>query len=847
MTTPSPLPIDAIRPDLSRALGAGSRVILQAPTGSGKSTRVPGMILDDLDLPPDQQIVVLQPRRLAARMLARRVARERNVPLGDEVGYQVRLDRKAGPRTRIRYVTEGILLRQWLRHPALDPVACIVFDEFHERHLHGDLSLAHALRLQAGARPDLKLVLMSATLDTDPLQAFLPDATLLVSEGRTHPVDIHYLHRDPRATRTPIWESAATAANRLADRTEGDLLIFMPGRFEIDRTLEALKRSPLGKTADLLPLHGELSNAQQDRATTPGGRRRVIVSTNIAETSLTLEGVTGVVDSGLARVARFDPVRGVDQLNVEPVSRASADQRAGRAGRTAPGVCVRLWTEAGHRNRPPRDTPEIHRVDLAESVLTLAALGVTDWSRLALPDPPDAHTLANTRDTLRRLGALSADGTPTPTGKRLLDFPAHPRMGRLLLEAETRGVVPEAARIAALLQGRPLFVRKIPDPVRRAQRDTFAADGSSDLLTALHALEWAEAMRFDPGKCRELGVHAGAARQAAQTAGLFARAAKSPSTPAPSRLRDTELRKCLAVAFADHLARRRPDTRRCDLVDGRVAEIDRDSVCDDPALLVAAEIRDSERAATPFLVGLTRIEDAWLGELWPDLFDRVTQARYDPHLKRVITEHRKTFGKLVLEKRVSHEVADDDAARILLEQVDAGTVPLPGWDDDVERWITRLNCLSTWRPDWELPPIAPEDRRMLLTHMLAGCRSRKDVKQLDVRSRVEEWLGPMQRDLLRDHCPTRIPLASGRRGRVHYQEGAPPTIASRLQDFFGMRQTPTVAGGTISCVAELLAPNGRPAARTDDLARFWKEGYPLVRKDLKGRYPKHPWPEHPCP
>ena len=840
---PPPLPIDDIRADVADALSSGSRVILQAPTGSGKSTRVPGMILDDLDLPPEKQIVVLQPRRLAARMLARRVARERNVPLGDEVGYQVRLDRKAGPRTRIRYVTEGILMREWLRAPRLDHVACIVFDEFHERHLHGDLSLAHALRLQARARPDLNLVLMSATLDTDPLRAFLPDASVITSEGRTYPVHIHYLHRDPRATRTPVWESAATAANRLAEDREGDLLVFMPGRFEIDRTLEALKRTPLGKSADLLPLHGELSNDQQDRAATPGGRRRVIVSTNIAETSLTLEGVTGVVDSGLARIARFDPVRGVDQLNVEPISRASADQRAGRAGRTAPGTCVRLWTEAGHRNRPARDTPEIHRVDLAEAVLTLAALGVTDWSELALPDPPEPRVLANTRDTLRRLGALAADGAPTSTGKRLLDFPAHPRMGRLLLEAETRGVVPEAARIAALLQGRPLFVRKVSDAVQRERRDLFAGDGHSDVLMALRALEWAEAMRFDTGKCRELGVHAGAARQAAQTAGLFARAAKSRPSPAPPHTRDLELRKCLAVAFADHLARRRPDTRRCDLVDGRVAEIDRDSVCDAATLLVATEIRDSERAKTPFLVGCTRVEDEWLGALWPDLFDDSTEARYDAHLKRVVTEHRKTFGELVLHTDVSHDVTDDDAARILLERVEAGDIPLPGWDEEVERWITRLNCLAAWRPDWELPPITAEDRRMVLSHMLAGCRTRKDVKKLDISSRVAEWLDPMGRDLVRDHCPTRVALASGRRGRIRYEEGAPPTVSSKLQDFFGMTQTPAVAGGTIHCVAELLAPNGRPAARTDDLARFWKEGYPLVRKDLKGRYPKHPWPE----
>ncbi|MDA3874433.1 MAG: ATP-dependent helicase HrpB, partial [Kiritimatiellae bacterium] len=759
------------------------------------------------------------------------------------VGYQVRLDRKAGSRTRIRYVTEGILLREWLRNPKLDHVGLIIFDEFHERHLYGDLSLAHALRLQASARSDLKVILMSATLDTDPLQAFLPDAEVITSAGRSFPVEIHYLDRDPRSSGTDIWDSAATAAEALSKRMGGDLLIFMPGRFEIDRTLEALKRTKVGKEADCLPLHGNLAPQEQDRAVSPGGRRRVIVATNIAETSLTIEGVTGVIDSGLARVARFDPVRGVDQLQVEAISQASADQRAGRAGRTSPGQCVRLWTRAGHASRPLRETPEIHRVDLAEAVLTLRALGVTDWTTLALPDPPDASVLQHTERFLSRLGALDREGEITETGRQLLEYPAHPRIGRLMLEAEKRGLNEEAALLAGLLQGRPLFSRKLPASVRQQQVELFAGDGDSDLLMLLRAVQWAEAMRFDRRKCQELGIHAGSAHEALQTAGLFNRIGRNRGASQNGCFETSiGLRKCLAVAFADHLALRRPDTRRCDLVDGRVAEIGKESVCGDADLMVAAEIRDPERAKTPFLTGVTRVELEWLDELWPDSFEHTQRVVYDEQAKRVISESRTQFGELVFENKRCHEVGDDDAGRLLLEAVEDGLVPLTGWDADVDAWITRLNCLAAWKPEWELPPITSVDRRTLLEHMLSGCRTRKDVKTLNVRAQIEGWLSPMQRVLVQEQCPTRIRLPNGRQARVRYEEGAPPVVASKLQDFLGMNESPRVAGGHIPCKVELLAPNGRPAALTEDLQSFWKNGYPLVRKELKGRYPKHEWP-----
>lgn len=834
------LPIYDVQSAFTDALNQGNRIILQAPTGSGKSTQVPQMVLEAAGIDTRKEIVVMQPRRLAARMLAKRVADERKVMLGAEVGYHVRLDRKCSSETRIRYVTEGIILREWLHHPKMDHVTCLIFDEFHERHLYGDLSLAHALHLQETNRPDLKIILMSATLDTEPLQAFLPDADVISSEGRSYPVDIHYLDRDPQATRTDLWQSASDAANRISPIYDGNILIFMPGVFEINKTLDALKRSQLGKSVNCYPLHGSLPAHEQDLAVNPSQDRKVIVATNIAETSLTIDGVNCVIDAGVARVARFDPIRGIDQLNLEPISRASADQRAGRAGRTAPGLCVRLWTEAGHRHRPARETPEIHRVDLAEAVLTFRALGVSDWKELSLPDPPDENIIRTTEVFLQQLGAIHAHGEITDMGKKILDYPAHPRIGRLMLEAESRGVGEEASLIAALLQGRSLLLRKIPSRNRQRLLELFSGDGSSDILMQLRACEYAAQIRFDRTQCQELGIHAATARQAVQTSKIFLR--KSQPSPPPENP-SLEIRKCLAVAFADHLALRRPYTRRCDLMDGRVAEIDQESICTDADLMVATEIRDFERIKTPFLTGLTQVDSSWLTELWPDQFLEKADVRYDEQRKRVVSESRKQLGELVLESKISHEVSDDDAGRLWMEAVTAGSVPLPTWNKEVDTWITKLNCLAGWRPDWELPPLSEADRTLLMEHMLSACRTRKDVKNLDIIHQVKNWLSPMQQKLVREHCPSRITLPNGRNAKVRYEEGSSPVISSKLQDFFGMKESPKVAGGQVACIVEMLAPNGRPAALTEDLKNFWENGYTLVRKELKGRYPKHDWPE----
>ncbi|MGZ4967453.1 MAG: helicase-related protein, partial [Chthoniobacterales bacterium] len=459
MVDPRELPIYELEEDIVRAFEERPRLILQAPTGSGKSTQVPQILLKHGML-GHGQVVILQPRRLAARLLAARVAYERKVSLGQEVGFQIRFQNVVSDRTRIRFVTEGILLRQLIQDPQLRAVSAILFDEFHERHLYGDITLARALLLQETSRPDLKIGVMSATLDTGALQKFLEPCALLTSSGRQHPVEIEYLSKPARADDYAIWDLAADELVRLAPLTEGDVLIFMPGKYEIMRTLSAVRASRVSDQFVALPLYGELPPAEQDAALAHYDKRKAIIATNVAETSLTIEGVRAVIDSGLARIARFDPRRGINTLLIEKISRASADQRTGRAGRTAPGRCLRLWTEREHAERAPQELPEVKRLDLAEVVLTLKASGIDDIAQFRWLEPPEPRALARAEQLLEDLGALSPnERLITPLGRRMLAFPVHPRYARMLLAAQEHGCVRAIALIAAVTQGRNLLRR----------------------------------------------------------------------------------------------------------------------------------------------------------------------------------------------------------------------------------------------------------------------------------------------------------------------------------------------------------------------------------------------------
>lgn len=784
-------------------------------------------------------VIVLQPRRIAARMLAARVASERGGRPGGEVGYQIRLDNVSSDRTRILYVTEGILLRRMLADPTLRGVAAIVFDEFHERHLFGDLSLARALDLQETQRPDLRLIVMSATLQGGALATYLAPCEVLESEGRTFPVDIEFLSREP--AEEPVWERAADAVAKAFPSTAGNTLVFMPGAYEIQRTIQAIQHR-LGSDVPVLPLHGELPPDQQDAAVEAGGARRVIVSTNVAETSLTIQDVTLVVDCGLARVARFDPHRGINTLYIEKISHASADQRAGRAGRTAPGRCLRLWTLRDHERRPAAELPEIRRLDLAETVLTLKAAGVDNLQTFRWLEPPEPRALERAEALLHDLGAI--DGAITPVGRRMLSFPVHPRYARMFLAAQELGCVRAAALIAAITQSRGMLLRA--DKRTAESREEAFGTGISDFQILMRAWAWADRQNYRVDACRRLAVHADAARQVEKLFDQFLDiAAKERLDVAARPAEDSAIARCVLAGFADQVARRRSmGTLLCDIVHARRGQLARDSVAQNSRLLVAAEINDIEGRGgeAQVMLGLaTEIEEDWLREWFPGDFSESREVVFDNTQNRVVVRTARMFRDLALESRDRDAGPSSEASACLANEVIAGNLVLREWDDATEQWIIRLNRLAQWMPDLGLAPIGPSDRELLVHEVCEGATSYRDIKDKPVRDTIRKWLTPAQQQLVEKFAPERVELPGGRRAKVTYSADAEPFIAARIQDLYGLEASLRIAGGRVPLTIQVLAPNMRPVQITTDLANFWAEAYPGLKQQLARKYPKHEW------
>jgi ATP-dependent helicase HrpB len=858
MPAPRELPVYELESGLVAALREHGRVIVQAPTGSGKSTQIPQMLLRHGLLGAKGEVVVLQPRRLAARMLARRVAEEAGTRLGETVGYQIRLESRVSERTRIRFVTEGILLRQMSFDPRLPGVAAVIFDEFHERHLHGDISLARALQIQRTTRPDLRIVVMSATLETARLESYLAPAATLVSQGRSFPVRVEYLPRAVDFEREPVWEAAARECERIAARTDGDLLVFMPGAYEISRTLQALDASRALRGFALLPLHGELPVEQQDRAVARCAERKIIVSTNVAETSLTIDGVTAVVDSGLARVARFDPHRGINTLLVEKISAASADQRAGRAGRTAPGVAVRLWTESEHARRPAQELPEVRRLDLAEVVLTLKAAGVDDVAAFPWLEAPEPRALERAEELLTDLVALEpveepADGAParggriTETGRRMLRFPVHPRYARMFLAAQERGCVRPVALMAALTQGRSFLLRGVDRRTEELREEVLGEEQASDFFLLMRAWRHAEKERFDLEACRRLGIHAQAARQVGPLFAQFLEIAEGEGLDASERpYRDDDVRKCVLAGFSDHVARRLDaGTLRCEIVHRRRGMLARESAVAKAPLLVAAEISEiggRGGEVTVLLSLATAIEESWLGELFPGGLVETKGVAYDEQTRRVIARRERCFRDLVLEAKVGgDDVPPDAAARLLAREVLAGRMRLEAWDEAVEQWITRVNRLAEWFPELEVTPITEADRATLVEQVCYGEAGYRGIKDKPVMPVLREWLTAEQFAVLDDYLPERLVMGNGRRSRLTYHQEGPPVLSARIQELYGIDGRFAVGHGRVPVKIEVLAPNQRPIQVTDDLSAFWRDMYPKVKAELSRRYPRHEW------
>ena len=840
------LPIYEIENEIIARLKTDKRLILSAPTGSGKSTQVPQMLLKH-GLLGNGQVVVLQPRRLATRLLAARVAHELGVKLGEEVGYQIRFENVTSAKTKIRFVTEGVLLRQMIEDPQLRGVSAILFDEFHERHLYGDITLAQTLDQQEKFRPDLMLAVMSATLNAGELEKYLSPCAILASEGRMFPVEMEYAELPGYVDKRPVWEQAADAFSQYVHRGgEGDVLVFMPGGFEIAQTIETIRNTSEAKGFILLPLHGELPPRDQDAAVARYEKRKVVVATNVAETSLTIDGVRMVVDSGLARVARYDANRGINTLLIDKISQSSADQRAGRAGRTAPGVCMRLWSRDEHSHRALQELPEIKRLDLSEVVLTLKASGVDDLRKFRWLEKPDEVSLTHAEELLADLGALDKNKSITPIGRKMLAFPLHPRYARMLLAAQEYGCVYQACLVAALTQGRDLLLRNCGKEVDSAREDLLGEKASSDFWILMRAWSFAFNNQFRLDACRKLGIHAVTAKQVGPLFDQFLRIAKSEGLDTkPNEVKDENLQKCILIGFSDRVARRMDQgTLRCELVHGRGGVLARESSVSQSPLLVVAEIREIEgrdREVNTILSLGTAIEVEWLRELFPDDIKSDLHVQFDAQQKRVLAAELLRFRDLALAAKRIDPPPAEAAARLLADEIIAGRLLLPNWDHHVEQWLARLNLLCKECADLQLPAITDEDKKSIIEQLCHGAVSYKDIKEREVKPIVMSWLSPAQRELLDKHAPERLMLPNGRTPKVNYENGKSPFISLRIQELYDVNQTPKVVLGRVPVTVHILTPGMKPIQVTQDLASFWREQYPKIKSELARKYPRHLW------
>lgn len=851
-----PLPVHEISDALRQAVSSTDRprVLLKAPTGSGKSTAVPGMLID---AGIEGRILVVEPRRMAARLLAGWVAKLRKTQVGHEVGYAVRHDTKFNRDTRILFLTDGVFQR-WLQdEPTLPGIGAVIFDEFHERRLAVDIALARCLDLQDTTRPDLRVVVMSATLETAGLADYLAHAVTLEAGGRTHPVDVLYRPARPPQndrrggppTETPLWERMADVCREALTLPDpGDVLMFLPGTHEIRRTIDLLENSSFAKNHDIFPLYSTLPPAAQEQAIAPGPRPKIIVATNVAETSLTIEGVRTVIDSGLARVAAFEARRGINTLLIRKIARAAAEQRAGRAGRTAPGRCFRLWSETDHSRRPPFETPEVHRVDLSEAVLLLKTGGVENIRAFRWLDAPTEDALLRAERLLHDLGALDAHGHPTDEGRKMASLPLEPRFSRLMLAGHEHGCVAETAFIAAAVQGEGIFSGKKGTV---SKKDFLTGNEGTDFAAEWSAFDSAAAMDFDPRRCAPLGIHGRGAREVAlgfDRLGQLARRFGWDWHPIDFTSRRDAVGRAMLAAFSDQLAIRfNQGTLACRLVGNRRGKLDDESCVKNAPAFVAAEITEVEaREVIVHLRRATAIDPAWLADLFPDDLTKTDGAAWDEPRKRVIARKETRFRDLVIESRESdHGVNLDQAAELLAAHVVSGELLLKNWNDTVTQWTARLACLGQWMPELELPGWSEQDRIDAIAQICHGSIAYKDIKDADVWNVLREWLSHTQRQMLDTCCPERVPIPNGQTAKVTYEEGKDPWIAVRVSHLFGLWETPMICHGRIPLLVHILTPGQRPWQMTKDLKGFWSSGYFQMKKEVAGRYPRHPWPDDP--
>ena len=918
-----PLPVDRSIPEVIAALRRSRAVVLVAPPGAGKTTRVPPAVVASGLLAKDHpNVVMLQPRRVAARAAAQRIAEENGWELGREVGYHVRFEKRVGPATRLRVLTEGILTRQLLEDPFLDGVGAVILDEFHERSIHTDLCAALLREVRQTVRDDVMLIVMSATLEAEPVARFLGDCPIVRSEGRAFAVEVRHAGwsqdsiadqaadavRDVLANAPPFRGSGrnVVSADRAAplpspgtpgegqgeglpfpreavgreqesphpgplpeyrarekstvvgDGSDmddpGDVLVFLPGVEEIRRTMGQLESFARERDLLLLPLHGSLPPEDQMLALRPANKRKVILATNVAETSLTIDGVRTVIDSGYARIAGYDPQRGLDRLDLRRISKASAAQRTGRAGRTAPGRCIRLWSAAEERAMADFQDPEIRRVDLCGTVLLLHAWGKPDPRSFGWYEPPTESSLAAAERLLAMLGALSSEtnGQITPLGSRLMAFPAHPRLARLLLAAADSRRIEEGAALAALLSEKDIawVDRGATGGIAGRSAKT---QGPSDVLIRLAMLARAEAAGFAP-YLRDEGIDPAAARQACKSRDDLLRIARrqldsrSRGDVGPASDPDTMLLKLALLAYPDRVCRRRAsDPTAGVMVGGQGIRLAAESVVRQPEFFLALDARQDERSSKrEALVRVASgIEAQWLEEFYPQEIRRERSAVFDESRGRVVGRGQTWYLDLLLREDDNAAVDPQKAAEVLAAAVRSMAVEWFSRDEVARNFLARVALLRLWMPEHPWPAFDPAELGDVLAEACAGKRSLDELRRVPLVAALSSRLPyPLDR-LLEQHAPESLAVPSGSRIGLDYSAGPAPVLAVRLQEVFGWTDTPRVANGRVPVLLHLLGPNYRPVQITNDLRSFWSTTYFQVRKDLRIRYPKHSWPEDP--
>ncbi len=827
------LPIDSLLPDIVASLATRPRLVLEAPPGAGKTTRVPRALLD---AGIEGEIVVLEPRRLAARMAATRVADELGEKIGGTVGYQVRFEDVSSARTRIRFVTEGVLTRKLLGDPELRGVGAVLLDEFHERHLQGDVALALLHRLAERTRKELRLVVMSATLATAPIAEFLGAPTLR-AEGRRFDVAIEHLAAtDDR----PLASQVASAVRRLAaEGLDGDVLVFLPGAGEIRKATESCAAVAEAHDLMIVTLHGDLAPADQDRAVRRADKRKVILSTNVAESSVTIDGVVAVVDGGLARIASHAAWSGLPRLDVQKISRASATQRAGRAGRTRPGRCLRLYTKSDFDTRPEHETPEIRRADLTQTMLELRASGAGDvvWFEA----PPESSLIAATQ-LLTQLGALEASGEPTAIGREMARVAVHPRQARILVEAKRRGVLVDACVVAALLAERDIRLStktRFDGPARGHH----GATERSDLVAMLDAFREASRSRFAAHAMRAIGLDVGTTMAVERARAQLARATRASDDDSYDD--EPALLQSVLAGYPDRVARRlRPGARALALAGGMKAELSETSAVRDAPWIVAVDAEDRPGGRGVAVRVASAIEPEWLIDLFPERIAETSDVTWNAGAERVEAIERMTYEGLALDESPSKGAGSSAAiARCLADAAIARGARAFAPDGALDRWLARARFAATI--DAEIAAPSDEDVRATLTEMCDGRRSFAELRDAGFLDLLKARVGHARAASIERLAPERIDLLGGRNATIGYDDGKPPWIETYLQDFFGMSQTPRIGNGRVALVVHLWAPNKRAVQVTSDLAGFWERHYPAIRKELMRKYPRHNWPEDP--